>query len=85
MGNKALETDKYNLIITRNKICYSGYEYIEDDYTIPSNIEIVDNSELEYYENIFSIKLPLGEKKKIISEINKGKRVIASNDIKIIL
>lgn len=85
MGNKALETDKYNLIITRNKICYSGYEYIEDDYTIPSNIEIVDSSELEYYENIFSIKLPLGEKKKIISEINKGKRVTASNDIKIIL
>ena len=85
MGNEVLEASNYNLFITNNNIyCYSS-EYIEDDYKIPSNIEVVDVDELECHENIFSIMLPLKDKKRIIESINKGEKTFASEDIKIIL
>lgn len=85
MGNEVLEASNYNLFITNNKIYCDTSEYIEDDYKIPSNVEVVDTDELEYHENIFSIMLPLKDKKRIIESINKGEKIFASEDIKIIL
>lgn len=85
MGNEVLEASNYNLFITNNKIYCDSSEYIEDDYKIPSNIEVVDVDELECHENIFSIMLPLKDKKRIIESINKGEKTFASEDIKIIL
>ena len=85
MGNEVLEASNYNLFITNNKIYCDTSEYIEDDYKIPSNVEVVDADELEYHENIFSIMLPLKDKKRIIESINKGEKTFASEDIKIIL
>lgn len=85
MGNEVLEASNYNLFITNNKIYCDTSEYIEDDYKIPSNVEVVDADELEYHENIFSIMLPLKDKKRIIESINKGEKIFTSEDIKIIL
>lgn len=85
MGNEVLEASNYNLFITNNKIYCDTSEYIEDDYKIPSNVELVDADELEYHENIFSIMLPLKDKKRIIESINKGEKIFTSEDIKIIL
>ncbi len=85
IGNEIIEKNNYNLFITNNKICCDSCEYIEDSYKIPSNVEIVDVDELEYYEDIFSAKLPLKRKKRVIDDINKGEKVFASEDIKIIL
>lgn len=85
VGNEILETNNYNLFITNNKIYCDTCEYIEDLYKIPSNIEIIAEEELEYHENIFSIKLTLKDKKRVIADIKDGKKVFASNDIKIIL
>lgn len=85
MGNEVLEASNYNLFITNNKIYCDTSEYIEDDYKIPSNVKVVDADELEYYENIFSIMLPLKDKKRIIESINKGEKIFTSEDIKIIL
>ena len=85
MGNEILEASNYNLFITNNKIYCNTSEYIEDDYKIPSNVEVVGVDELEYHENIFSIMLPLKDKKRIIDSIKKGEKTFASEDIKIIL
>lgn len=85
MGNEVLEASNYNLFITNNKIYCDTSEYIEDDYKIPLNVEVVDADELEYHENIFSIMLPLKDKKRIIESINKGEKIFTSEDIKIIL
>ena len=85
MGNEVLEASNYNLFITNNKIYCNTSEYIEDDYKIPSNVEVVGVDELEYHENIFSIMLPLKDKKRIIDSIKKGEKTFASEDIKIIL
>ncbi|MGL4785765.1 MAG: hypothetical protein ACRC2Q_02615, partial [Cetobacterium sp.] len=74
-----------NLFITNNKICCDTFEYIEDDYKIPSNVEVVSIDELEYHENIFSIMLPLKDKKRIIESMNKGEKIFASEDIRTIL
>ena len=85
VGNEVLEVSDYNLFITNNKIYCNTSEYIEDDYKIPSNVEVVGVDELEYHENIFSIMLPLKDKKRIIDSIKKGEKTFASEDIKIIL
>lgn len=85
MGNEILEASNYNLFITNNKIYCNTSEYIEDDYKIPSNVEVVGVDELEYHENIFSIMLPLKDKKRMIDSIKKGEKTFASEDIKIIL
>lgn len=85
MGNEVLEVSNYNLFITNNKIYCDTSEYIEDDYKIPSNVEVVDADELEYHENIFSIMLPLKDKKRIIESINKGEKIFTSEEVKIIL
>ncbi|MGL5571460.1 single-stranded-DNA-specific exonuclease RecJ [Cetobacterium sp.] len=85
VGNEVLEVSDYNLFITNNKICCDTFEYIEDDYKIPSNVEVVSIDELEYHENIFSIMLPLKDKKRIIESMNKGEKIFASEDIRTIL
>ncbi|MHA4989375.1 single-stranded-DNA-specific exonuclease RecJ [Cetobacterium somerae] len=85
MGNEVLEANDYNLFVTNNKIYCDTFEYIEDGYKIPSNVEVVSIDELEYHENIFSIMLPLKDKKRIIEGMNKGEKIFASEDIKIIL
>jgi len=85
MGNEVLEASNYNLFITNNKIYCDTSEYIEDDYKIPSNVQVVDAYDLEYHENIFSTTLPLKDKKRIIESINKGEKIFTSEDIKIIL
>lgn len=85
MGNEVLEVSDYNLFITNNKIYCDTFEYIEDDYKIPSNVEVVSIDELEYHENIFSIMLPLKDKKRIIESMNKGEKIFASEDIRTIL
>lgn len=85
VGNEVLEVSDYNLFITNNKICCDTFEYIEDDYKIPSNVEVVSIDELEYHENIFSIMLPLKVKKRIIESMNKGEKIFASEDIRTIL
>ncbi|MDX8336215.1 single-stranded-DNA-specific exonuclease RecJ [Candidatus Cetobacterium colombiensis] len=78
------DSDNYNLIITNNKVHYEKYEYIEDEYVIPKNIKIVNESDLEYCGRIFSIKLPFEQKEKIIKEIKMGEQVFATQDVKII-
>lgn len=85
MGNEVLEVSDYNLFVTNNKIYCDAVEYIEDDYKIPSNVEVVSIDELEYHENIFSIMLPLKDKKRIIESMNKGEKIFASEDIRTIL
>lgn len=85
VGNEVLEVSDYNLFITNNKIYCDTFEYIEDDYKIPSNVEVVSIDELEYHENIFSIMLPLKDKKRIIESMNKGEKIFASEDIRTIL
>lgn len=85
VGNEVLEVSDYNLFITNNKIYCDTFEYIEDDYKIPSNVEVVSVDELEYHENIFSIMLPLKDKKRIIESMNKGEKIFASEDIRTIL
>lgn len=85
VGNEVLEVSDYNLFITNNKIYCDAFEYIEDDYKIPSNVEVVSIDELEYHENIFSIMLPLKDKKRIIESMNKGEKIFASEDIRTIL
>lgn len=85
VGNEVLEVSDYNLFITNNKIYCDTFEYIEDDYKIPSNVEVVSIGELEYHENIFSIMLPLKDKKRIIESMNKGEKIFASEDIRTIL
>ena len=84
-GNEIFKENEYNLFITNNKISYENYEYIEDSYTKPENFEIIDVSELEYYEKIFNKKLPIKGKIKVIEDIKNNIKVFATEDIKIIL
>ncbi|MCQ8212571.1 single-stranded-DNA-specific exonuclease RecJ [Cetobacterium somerae] len=84
-GNEIFKENEYNLFITNNKISYENYEYIEDSYTKPENVEIIDVSELEYYEKIFNKKLPIKDKIKVIEDIKNNIKVFATEDIKIIL
>lgn len=85
VGNEILKDNGYNLFITNNKIYYENCEYIEDSYTIPKNIELIDKSELEYHEKIFNKKLPLNDKIKIVEDIKNNVKVFATEDVKIIL
>lgn len=85
IGNEIIKENEFDLFITNNKIIYNEYEYIEDIYTIPKNIEIIDENELEYHEKIFNKKLSIDDKVKIIRDIKDNLKVFATEDVKIIL
>lgn len=78
------EVNSYNLVITDGEHYKDGYINIEDVYKIPENIEIVREQELSNYKKIYSKKISDSDKLKIIEGVNRGEKIFATEDIKVI-
>lgn len=82
---KSKNYPKKSLILSKEQIEINEFKKIEDKFNIPKNVEINLEEKLLLEKNIWSRKLSRASKIEIQKKLKKGEKIVATDNIKVIL
>ncbi|MFK4785933.1 single-stranded-DNA-specific exonuclease RecJ [Fusobacterium sp. MFO224] len=81
---KAEKYFKNSLILNKKEIEIIGFKRISDDYEKPINVEIMEEKDLIKKQDVWSKKLSRIEKINTLNKLKSGKKIFATENIKVI-
>ncbi|MFW5891665.1 MAG: DHHA1 domain-containing protein, partial [bacterium] len=76
------------LVVSERKITIKGFNNIEDNFSLPEKIKIIDENDIEGIDSkypIYSAKLPIDTRKEILNNIKSFNVIYATKDIYAVL
>lgn len=81
---KAEKYSMNSLILSKKDIKVSGFKNIFDEYKVLDNVEIIDEEDLKTKQDIWSKKLSRREKINSLNKLKNGKKIYATENIKVL-